>query len=310
MVIPVKVKKYLPLLVAALFFLSSGALGVFFLFRPPILIVTDASFLQLYGSRHLKQENRRAELKLFRQLIPVIVDEGAGPDLVASAAEDAFRLPWAVFFPYRYLEGARLYKEKNPDVPVLVAGRPASKEAGDSVITFVAADAKADLYRAGLCAALLAGEKKVLIFDAGLFPDEYRESFREELITRGFFEEPVFQRPSTNYPSYPEIGCIIATGPAAGFMEQDLEIPVILFSWTDPAITPRTVKIVFDDSPWVLAAEVFKFFSFSGSEKVRLLSNSDEILIPSKPLLIRGRLGEKAVFRKLRHLLKENFSKN
>jgi hypothetical protein len=310
MPVPGRIKKYLPLFTGLLLFSISVTLVGAFLSRSPVLIVTDSSFFQLYGPQRLKQKERRAALKLFRQFIPVTVSESAGADLIAIAVEDAFPSPWAVLFPSRYLEGARLYKESKPEIPVLVLGRSDTMEAKETPITLVFTDAKVDLYRAALCAAQLAGEKKILIFDDGLFLHEDRESLKEELKKRGFPEEPVFQSPSINYNSYPEIGCVVVTGPVSGFVDKNLDIPLILFSWTDPALTPRTVKLIFDDSPWALAPIALKFFlpAPTGPEPETL--RMGEILVPSEPVILQGRLDQKRDFWKLRRQLKEKFQKN
>jgi hypothetical protein len=253
----------------------------------------------LYGPERLKAKRFRTSLALFRRVIPVPVSESAGPDLVALAAESASNAPMAVLFPYRYLEGGRFYKENHQEVPVLVmGGKPESKEG--EPLAFVRTDTDRDLYRAGLCAAFLAGEKRVLFFSDGILQNEYREAFLEGLRIQGYLDDPIYVNAYTDYSNYSDIGCVIVAGAAAKFFEQNLDIPVILFSWIDPALCPRTVKLVFDDSPWTQAVKALKVLPLPG----------EEILVFSEPSALPDRMEEKKDFRKLQSLIREKFQKN
>ena len=290
-------KKHLILIIVLVFALLAGGGAGFFFLRPPLLIVTDSSFSMLYGSERLAQKQRQAAMSFFRRVIPVLVSENAGPDLVAIAVNETFSLPWAVLFPYRYLEGARIYKENNHDMRVFVMGgsNPYPATLTGTGITYVRTDTMLDLYRAGLSAVLLAGEKNILVFDDGLYTDEDQELLRELLVSRGFLGELIFVSLIARSPPYSETGCIIVTGPVTRFLEQNLNIPVVLFSWVDPAITPRMVKLVFDDSPWALVTKALRF------------RDSEEIRIPSQPIALSGRIDVKSDFRRLRSLIKEIF---
>jgi len=282
-------KKHLVLfIVFALLLILVIAVWVFFQ-RAPILIVTDISFSQLYGSERLARQGRRISFSFFRQLIPVLVDENAGPELMAIAAQEAFEDPWAVVFPYRYLEGARRYREDRPDTAVLVMGGPPQQEA--ETISFVSTDTRADLYMAGMAAALLTGEKRPLLFSDGTFTEEQREAFRQGLSDQGFTQDPIFANASAGYSSYTEIGCVVVSGPAARFVDLNLDIPMILFSWVDPSFTPSTVKLIFDDSPWALAVEALK------------LLPAGEIVLPSSPSIFKDRIEGKDVFTKLKGII-------
>jgi hypothetical protein len=229
-----------------------------FFLRSPVLIVTDNSFIMLYGPERLDRTRRSISRELFRQVIPVTVSESAGPDLVAFAVESSSKKPWAVLFPFRYYEGARLYKEGRLETAVLVVGGRGSRPVEEELLVFANSDTRVDLYRAGLCAALLAGDKRVLFFTEGLLLATFREAFMEGLRAQGHLEEPVFMDSFFDYHQYPDIGCVVVAGPASRFFQRNLDIPVILFSWIDPALSPRSVKVVFDDSPWALATKILK----------------------------------------------------
>jgi len=83
-------------------------------------------------------------------------------------------------------------------------------------------------------------------------------------------------------------------GPAARFLEQNLCIPVILFSWIDPARTPGAVKMLFNDSPLAQAAGALRAFSPGGGE----------VFLPSRARVLSGRIEERGDVRKLRGLIR------
>ena len=267
--------------------------------RSPVLIVSDPSFNQLYGPFRFRLTWIRTNLELFRRVIPVTVAESAGPDLVALAVESVSKTPGVVIFPYRYLEGARTYKENHEKATVLVMLEGHSMPGEESALVFVLTDTVQDLYRAGVCAASLAEDKKILFFYDGYLRSEYTEAFQEGLKSQGFSDYPSFINVSMEYNSYSEVGCVVIAGPATKFLERNLKIPVILFSWIDPLQVPRNVKLVFDDSPWALAVEIIK--ALPGVEA--------EMLIPSKSVIVMDR-EEKLNFRNIGALIKEKFEKN
>jgi len=290
-----RIRKFLPLLIVLI--ILSGAGGTFY-FRPPVLIVTDLSFVKLYGTFRLTVKGIKTSLAFFRRVAPVVVAESAGPDLMALAVDGASKRPEAVVFPSRYLEGARFYKEGHEKIPVFVTGGDELKTSGDASLGYIATDTVQDLYRAGLCAALLAGADKVLFFYDGPLQNEYREAFRGGLLAQEHAGDPVFLNSSLDSSSYTGIGCVVVDGPASKFLERNLKIPVILFSWADPAITPRSVKLIFDDSPWALVSQAIKSLPTPG----------EGLAVPSEPLVLLGK-GDKKDFRIINDLVKVKFEK-
>ena len=291
---PGRRKIYL-LLVIFLFFLFTP-LFVFML-RSPVLIVTDPSFDRLYGQVRLAREKTELSRELFRRVIPVSVAETAGADLMNIAVEGVSMSPWVVLFPSRYLAGASHYKDLHPDVPVFVVGGPRPR--GESPLFFVRTNAEEDLYRAGLCAAFLAGNDGVLFFGDGSVSDFKWDAFREGLRSGDHTGTSGFYNVSSDYSSYSGIGCVVLAGSAAKFLEKNLKIPIILFSWIDPAMTPQSVKIVFDDSPWALAVDAIKNFTLP----------EEEITVPSRPLILADRLEEKRDFRNIKRIIKGDYQK-
>ena len=268
-----------------------------FLFRSPVLIVTDDSFTKLYGPARLRLERIKLSRELFRRVIPVTVAESASEDLVSIAVEGASGSPVMALFPYRYLSGARYYKEKYPETPVFVVGgeRPVS----ESSLTFVLTNTEEDLYRAGLCAALLAGGQRVVFFGEGSVPDSW-EAFRNGLSIQNNNETPLFLNISSDYSSFSDVGCVVLAGSASKFIEKKLDIPIILFSWLDPAMTPSPVKLVFDDSPWALAADIFRNYTGSGGK----------MIVSSRLVILGERFDEKKDFRNIQRIVKEKLQKN
>ena len=127
------------LIIAA--FLVFSALVVFAVFyvRPPVLIVSDLSFSQIYGVKRLKEETARSCFDLFRRVMFVVVADDAGDDIVQAAVEGASKKPLCVLFPLRFARIARNYREKNANIPVVLlegryseAANPASFAIGDN----------------------------------------------------------------------------------------------------------------------------------------------------------------------------------
>jgi hypothetical protein len=204
---------------------------------------------------------KRIELvfKLLRPIKTVPIAENTAADVVSFAVENASARPYGVFFPYRYYEGAARYTRQFPDVPVfLIGGRfRDAQEEGRSLT--IAADTPLDRYRAGLCAALFAADGgDVLFFYTDPVSGEERDAFEAGLRAGGYEKNPRYLRGSADYAAQEGVSCAVIAGQADAFLEQSADIPIILFSWIDPALTPRRVKLVFDDSPWAFAVRAVK----------------------------------------------------
>jgi hypothetical protein len=234
--------------------LAAGLLGagVFFL-RAPVLLVTDAPFDALYGPTRALVKRVEVSLRLFRRVMPVLAPDGAGADVVAFTVGEAARAPYCVLFPYRYHEGAARYVDETPGVPVFVLGGGQKAEAED--VVFIQTDTRADFYRAGLCAAILAGEgAEVVVY--GQVATEWREAFLAGLREDGVERVVKYLSVTDDYSDIQNVACVVMNGQATAFLEQNRDIPVILFSWLDPALTSYAIKVVFDDSPWALLTRV------------------------------------------------------
>ncbi|MDR3302908.1 MAG: hypothetical protein LBS86_00675 [Treponema sp.] len=269
------------------FFLIIGAIPVLlllgaFLLRPPILLVTDASFDALYGPARAKLKQVETSLRLFRRIIPVLIPDGVGSDIVAFTIEETARSPYLVLLPYRYHAGAARYASAFPDVPVFVLrGHEPAPDAGDAV--FVETDARTDFYRAGLCAALLAESQdgEIVVLENGKLDPSWREAFQAGLQEQGFSGQEKYLSVADDYSDIENVVCVVMTGQATSFLEQNLDIPVILFSWVDPALTARAIKVMFDDSPWAFLTKVVH------------ARGKEDGLFPSEMVFPKGRTAER-----------------
>jgi hypothetical protein len=283
----------------ALVILFGAVLGVFFL-RRPVLIITDDSFNSLYGSLRSWLSRFESSFSLGRRVIPVPVSESAAPEVAVLAVEAVSSSPYAVLFPYRYHEAGRHYKEKFSGVPVLILGSKKGEfPAGEGLVPVYAAR-ETDFYRAGLCAGLLAKEGKngdVLVFSNGTIPAGEKEAFLEGLKARAFIRNPVYAALDADYQNYQDVSCVVLAGPATRFFAESRGLPVILFSWLDPALTPAEDKVIFDDSPWALAAGAVK----------AVVRGAEEVFLPCRALIPRGRTG-KDTRRALAGLVREEMS--
>jgi hypothetical protein len=139
------------------------------------------------------------------------------------------------------------------------------------------------------------GVGNILLFqDERDFPFN-RDSFLAGLREEGFMAEPVFLSLDSDYGSY-ENACVVLTGMAPHFFDKNDTVPVILFSWLDPALTPANVKLVLDDSPWALAFRAFP--------AMRGASSAGRSL-PSDIIIQEGRIGDPEVLRNIKRAAKE-----
>jgi hypothetical protein len=269
-----------------------------FLLRAPVLLVTDVPFDALYGETRALLKQVEASLRLFRRVKPVRVAVDAGSDIVAFTVEEAARSPYLVLFPYRYLEAARRYTEAFPETPVFVLGGQ-SRQVDADPLGFVCTDSATDFYRAGLCAALIADDAArsveaqqvagdILVFQSDPIPLEWSAAFLAGLRENGFEREPKYLSVAEDYSDTKNVVCVVMSGQATIFLERNLNIPVILFSWVDPALTSRAVTVVFDDSPWALLIRVARAMGKEGAP------------LPSEMVFPAERMADRKILRQTR----------
>jgi hypothetical protein len=244
----------------------------FFIFfaRNPVLIVTDLSFITLSGESRSKDDLLNASVSLFRQVKPVVIADDASADIVQVAIDDVSNNPFCVIFPLRFAQPARVYREKKPEIPVIILeGRypentnPAASVLGNNKTNdyfFYKTDISADFYRAGLAAAVIDGEKndRIAVFVESHVQSQAREAVIKAFKDMGKPQLPQFYTTYAQFNDTSDFSCAILAGSGAEFLEKNKNVPVIFFSWVDTQLLPNDVLLVFNDSPLVQAVEAVR----------------------------------------------------
>lgn len=248
----------------AVFMAVLGGAGLFFLARPPVVIVTDSTFLELYGKKRADTRRYMLSLSLMRRVLFALVSEEAGQDAAEFVVSAAAKEPFLALFPERYLEGADRYAaavekaglaDKTRTV-VVNGGEGGGVNIGRAESLRI--DRETDLYRAGMCAAILAKEGSVMVYYQDSLSNVYRDALREGLAAAGHTKTPFFYRYSENV-SQTDAGCaVLLSAVNANLLALKKDVPMVLFSWLDPELTPNGVAVVFDDSLPAVAGQVVK----------------------------------------------------
>lgn len=280
---------------------------VVFLNRSPALILSDAGFDALYGPRRVLIRQAELSLRFFRRVKRVLIAENAGPEAVVFAIEEGGRRPWAVLGHSRYQRGLEEYARQHPDHRVAVIREDAAPEPPFSggELESVFADTRLNSWRAGRCAAILAGggEGQVLVFqDRQDFPVN-RDAFLAGLREENSGLDPVYLNGSADYSPWDQVRCVVLGGPADSYFNRNSQIPALLFSWMDPVLSPFTVKIAGDDSPWALAPAIFRSSGdgvFSGDGTFSGEGAGGYRIVPMELSLLRGRVADKELGERLK----------
>ncbi|MDR2702019.1 MAG: hypothetical protein LBB72_06290 [Spirochaetaceae bacterium] len=263
--------------------------AIFFI-RKPVVLVTDKPFNQLYGEGRARLERHTYSFSLFRQVKTINIAEGAGPDLVAQAAASLSRRPLAVFFPYRYREGARRYLKDRPGAAVVILGgrnrREAAKEEEEPRWFYT--DTAADLYRAGVLAGELALQDPeggaVALYQSGLSEAE-RTAFNRGVKDQGWDENPLISSNNSEITSRflgKGIACLVLLRKGDSRFFEDSG-SLVLFTWSDPALVPGKTAAIFDDSPWAQLGFALKLLKKGATPP----ETADFGLIPSKLTIVK-----------------------
>jgi hypothetical protein len=294
---------------------------VIFCVRRPALIVTDAYFVVLYGKSHLRRQRLSASRALFRRVKPVMIADGAGSDVVNLAIREAASRPYCVLFPRSQASAALRFHEQFPKTPaVLLSGLASVPEipSPDGFLCVYGTDRQTDLYRAGLFAGILGsipqkpaqkaekqGESAATPPDSApkihiLWQDRSVQAEGRELFSRGVKEHNpesvvVFVNTSSEMPDMRMISCTALTGAGIEYLEKNPRMPLILFSWMDPAFMAQEVIVVFDDSTWALAVPAVRMAA----------QRQAEGKIPSKPLIFSAKIADNSIFQALKKSAKK-----
>jgi hypothetical protein len=268
---------------------------IVFLARPPALILSDAGFDALYGPVRTLFREAGLSLRLFRRVKRVLVVEDSDPEAMVFAVEAAAAEPWAVLGHSRYRRGLEQYARRRPDVRSVLIQEDPPPGRGDLESVFI--DTRLNSWRAGRCAAILAGEGggRVLVFQDGEDFPVNRDAFLAGLGEENGALVPLYLNGSADYSSWEDVRCVVLGGPADPYFNQNGGIPAVLFSWMDPALSPRSVKIAADDSQWALALGALR--SPGGDSGGRRS-------LPAKFTVLRGRVGDRELRKKLKKAIR------
>jgi len=249
--------------------------------RPPVLIVTEQSFIELYGKERIHNEAFSSAFAMFRPVKIVTVANDAGEDAVPFAVSSAAIKPFCVIFPLRFVKSAILYKELAPNIPIVVLEGRYPEEESPSVSSIGAVtsdyfifktDINDDFYRIGL--AVTAIKQKTVQKNENFTPDEKKKGkvvvfidrklnqmkdvFLRGLYDRGELFETVFFNSYSQHLELSDLSCVVLAGLGADFLDKKADVPVISFTWINPALLPFDVVMIVNDSPLAQARQVVK----------------------------------------------------
>jgi hypothetical protein len=246
-----------------------------------VLVVSDESFELLYGKRRQVKKQLLSSLKHWRLFKVIPIAEETTPELMVDVVAAAHRNPYCTIFPSRYMDAAHKYTEKFPHTKVVVTGSTERNEQLNTVKT----DDLNDLYRAGQYIAFLSRERPtqtILVFPSGTFSDEQRLALQAGWKAHGEERFLVVVRDPSAIDYQAGGAIILGTGAVSSFLEQNKDIPIVLFSWLDPALTSQSVKVVFDDSVWTCIDNILKATEVGE--------------ISSQPIVLKNRITQKIPF--------------
>lgn len=264
---------------------------IVFYTRPPVLLVAEEAFFQLYGEQRIKDENFASSRALLRPVRIISVANDAGDDIVPHSITEVSKQPFCVLFPVRFSRSARLYKDLNPDIPVIILEGRSSNRTYDFDYMYKT-DIESDFNKAGMAASLITSEGKIAIFLESSIDRKVREAF-----SAGFDSEIPpeinFYTNFSNYSEQSDLSCAVLAGIGGEFLEKNINIPVISFSWLDCASMPSNVFLVVNDSPLAQTKEAVRLFS----------AGEKEGLIKSKFHTLKGGNVDKQILRKIQKMM-------
>jgi len=267
--------------------LAAGvAVVLSFLLRAPVVVLVDTAFLTLYGPSAATRQSLLAAVRLWRPVRLAELAENADPGTVAAKVEARASRPYCTVFPERYRQAAREYARRRPGVTTIVFGT--GTESAEN-IRVLGTDTAADLYRAGLAAALVCGAtggNPAWLGGQGASPDE-QAAFIEGVQAAGYGGTPLLLAAAAAVPE--SAGSVVLSRSAAEAPASSAIQPLIVFSWLAPALLPGGTVLRFDDSPLALLVPAVRAAA----------AVSGPLLLPSVPHLIRTRGREAPYLREL-----------
>jgi len=276
---------------------------VIFNIRAPVLIVTEQAFIELYGKKRLQKEAFYSSVALFRPVKTVTLANDAGDDVVPFAVAEVSVKPYCVLFPLRFVKTVQLYKDLNPQIPVVVLeGRypendnPAERTLGANKTDFFIykTNISDDFYRLGLVISTLKpvivpkkddsapeteeNRKIAVFFDYNM--SQMKDIFLKGLYDSGNLYETRFYNYFSQNTNLSDLSCVILAGLGYEYLEKKTGAPVVCFTWIDPFLLPSDVVLVVNDSPWAQVKQAVKMVE--AGEKTGFISSEFRILNSKK----------------------------
>jgi hypothetical protein len=239
----------------------------FYLSRPPVLIVTDLAFVSLYGEDRAKQETLWSSLVLFRRVYIVSVADDASVDIVRIAVSDASSSPFCVIFPLRFIHSARIYREQNPEIPVVILEGRHGGSSTNSVIGgnlndyyIYKTDINTEFQKAGKVAAALdmGRNGKIAVFLDTQIQAKAVDAFLQGMNSFENQPQALFFNNFSQFYEIPDISCVVLVGSGVEFLEKNEGIPVIFFSWVDPLLLQSETALLINDSSLAQVVEAVR----------------------------------------------------
>jgi len=289
-------------IIAAIVLAVISPLFVFYV-RSPVLIVTEQSFIELYGKERINDESFSASLALFRPVKIVAVANDAGEDVVPFAVTEAAIRPFCVLFPLRFTKSAKLYRDLAPNIPIVVLeGRyPEGESPSENILGaenseyfIFKTDINDDFYRVGLAVTeikqkplkideiytLQSGKKDKIIVFLEQRLNEMKDVFLKGLYDKGKLLETRFFNSYTQSYEAPDLFCVVLAGLGNEFLDKKAEVPVISFTWLNPSLLPFDVVLAVNDSPLAQVRQAVKMVK--NGVKKGLIKSEFRVLDKSK----------------------------
>ena len=256
-------RKIIFLAVLAGIALAAAVPFIVFHTRSPVLVVADNSFIQLYGKSRIDREASRSSLDLFRPVKTVPAADDSGDDIVQFAIAEVSSRPYCVLFPLRFAGAARLFREENPQIPVVLLEGRSSENRETEVLSDLftyRTDIEADFFRMGAAAAAIDGGKngKIAVFMETQLQTRGKDAFLRAFSDLEEPPAPLFYASYSQFSGISDLSCVVLAGAGTEYLENFSGVPVVFFTWIDPSLIPNDVVLIVDDSPWAQVPQAIR----------------------------------------------------
>lgn len=255
-------------------------LGLLFISRDGVYIITDEAELLLYGRTGATVKTIQAALRLHRPVHIVSMPFSSDRKLLSEFLVRNTSSRGIFVIPSRFQVHGEIFAQQHPDSSVVFWGSGATPFQKSSI------NYAADLQRAAEIAGPLAvqsGISPALVFPENMDTEmlaNLTQAFEEGLVKQGFYNGTVVLTSKNDV--LPPVSSMVLF--PTTILLPDSSMPVILFSEVRNAFLPDTVIAVFDDSLWPHIADLVS--SLKKNEKREYYS---ELRNPKELFRLRNR---------------------